>query len=100
MGQRVQRLIKFNKDNVLFETGQATVRGDEAIRAGRYLRMRIGAEKSGYTAEHYCVGVVQEYLPFRSWVSHVELIRGTGYIERSKMAGSPYLAERGAGAYE
>ena len=97
--QRVQRLIKFNRDNVLFEDGQATLRGDEAIRAGRYLRFRIGTQKAGYTAEYYCIGVIQELLPLRSWVSRVELIRGTGYIERSKMNGSPYLAERGAGAY-
>ncbi len=99
VNNRVQRLIKFNRDNVLFEDGSATLRGDDKVKPGRYLRMHIGEGQSGYVAEYYCLGVVQEYLPYRSWVSHVDLIRGTGFIERSKMFGSPYLAERGKGAY-
>ncbi len=98
--QRLKRLMAQNRDNVLYEEGSATVRGDDALKPGRYLRFRMGSRESGYDAEYYCTGVTHEYLPYRSWVTRVELIRGNGYLARSEMAGSPYLAERGRGAYE
>ncbi len=88
-------LLAFNQDNAVFEDVTLTLRGDERVRPGRYLRIRRG----GFEFECYAHAVTHEFLPFQSYLTHVQAIRGTGLVTRSKMQASPYGAEGRRGAY-
>lgn len=85
-------MVQQNKDNVLLESGMIRVRGNEAIKAGVYVRLRRGQFKATY----YVVEVAHDYIPFQGFFSTLTVERGTGFIERSKRGGgadSAYLAE-------
>lgn len=86
-------LAKMNQDNVLYESGSMRVRGNEAIRAGMYVRLHRGT----FVATYYVVKVDHDYMPFQGVFSSLTLERGTGFIERVTRGGgadSPYLAEQ------
>ncbi|MDR2875417.1 MAG: hypothetical protein LBV44_05755 [Methylobacillus sp.] len=92
IGSRRKFMVEQNKDNVLFEQGMMRVRGDDKLKAGRYIRLHRGS----FTAEYYLVAVEHEYLPFGGFFSTLHVERGTGFIERIKRGGgadSPYMAE-------
>lgn len=90
INQRRKTLIEQNKDNVVFEDGSMRLKGDEAIRAGVYLRLTHGNMES----DNYVVSVDHEYLPFNSYTTSVNLERGTGFIDRVQQEGdSPYYSE-------
>ncbi len=89
MADRRRIVSESNKDNVLFERGSMRLRGNENIKAGYYLRLTRGKMQSVY----YIVSVSHEYRPFVGFYTNVELERGTGFAERIRRAGSPYLAE-------
>lgn len=96
MESRRLQLIDQNKDNVIFETGSMRVRGDERIRAGRYVRLREGERTSRY----YAVSVQHEFIPFGGYFTTLEFERGTSFIERAKLGGgpaSPYWSELAGG---
>jgi hypothetical protein len=81
-----------NQDNILYESGSMRVRGNEAVRAGMYVRLHRGT----FVATYYVVAVAHDYLPFQGVFSTLTVERGTGFIERVKRGGgsdSPYLAE-------
>jgi hypothetical protein len=92
---RRQSLMAFNRDNVAFEDVSMTLRGDEGIRPGNYIRVNRG----GFMFEFYAQAVSHEFRPFQTFTTSVQGIRGTGLIERSKMPASPYATEGRAGAY-
>jgi hypothetical protein len=90
-------LMANNRDNVVFESGDMRLRGNEAIKAGSIVRLVRGG---GFTAEYYAHTVQHEFVPFRSYVTTVSFDRGTGFIERTQHgngADSPYLAEMSPG---
>ena len=89
VNERRRVLVEQNKDNVLFERGTMRVRGNEAIKAGTYVRLRRGSTSAVY----YVVEVDHEIVPFSGWFSTVQFERGTGFIRRVQAGGSPYLAE-------
>jgi hypothetical protein len=91
--QRRNLLRDMNKDNVVFEEGSMMLKGQETIRAGKYLRMT-----DGVGAEYYAHTVDQDMGPFRAWRTTVEVERGTGFLRRAEMERSPY--ERFSGVYE
>lgn len=99
LATRRQVLIEQNRDNVLFETGSLTLRGNERIRAGSYLSLTRG----GMTSEYYVTQVDHTFVPFQSFTSTVLVERGTGFIvraQRGRGRESPYLAElSGGGVY-
>lgn len=91
-GIRREQLKALHIDNAVLEQGSATLRGNENIRPGVYIRMKRGALQSRYYVTH----VTHQYMPFRSFKTTVELARGEGYADRRNLAGSPYFNERGA----
>lgn len=99
MRSRRLQLIDLNKDNVIFETGSMRLRGNEQIRAGRYVRLREGRERDR-SSLYYAVSVQHEFVPFSGYFTTVEFERGTGFIERAKLSGgpaSPYWSELAGG---
>jgi hypothetical protein len=100
--RRRQVIVEQNKDNVVFEVGTMRLRGNEAIKPGRIVRLRRGRE-NGIVSEQYAHEVTHEFIPFQQFVTTVSFDRGTGLIERLKReSGSqaPYLAEASrAGVY-
>jgi len=92
MNQRRLQLIEQNKDNVVFENGSFQIKGNEAVRAGTYLRLSHGNMQSLY----YAAAVHHDYKPFNHYVTHVEVERGTGFIDRVQQESdlaSPYWGE-------
>jgi hypothetical protein len=92
--QRMADLKAMNRDNGVFESGTAVVRGDDAWVIGRYLSVSRGALLS----EIYLTSVAHTIMPFVTWTSNLALERGTAFLERSKFPGSAYLAEGRHGA--
>ena len=82
-------LVESNRDNVLMERGTIRMRGNEELKAGRYLRLRRG----DFEATYYITGVDHEFIPFTAFVSTVSVDRGTGFVRRITRGSSPYLAE-------
>jgi hypothetical protein len=93
--QRMADLKAMNRDNGVFESGTAVVRGDESWKIGRYLDVTRGALKS----EAYLTGVSHTIIPMSTWTSNLSIERGTGFLERARVSGSPYLAEGRPGPY-
>lgn len=92
LNDRRKILVEQNKDNVVLERGTIRMRGNEAIRAGRYIRLNRG----GFSAEYYVTRVTHDYVAFQGFFTTLSLERGMGFVERSKRDGgpdSPYLAE-------
>jgi len=93
LDERRQVLIAQNRDNVLFESGNIQMRGNEAITPGNIVRLR----RREFTADYYAIAVEHNYAPFRSFTTTVQYERGRGFIERVAEVRSPYLAEINAG---
>lgn len=92
LNYRRRLLVETNRDNVVLESGSATIRGNEAIRPGRYLRVMQGK----MAAEFYVSNVAHALAPMQSFTTTVALERGTGFVERAARGGgaeSPYFAE-------
>lgn len=86
---RATQLKDMNRDNAALEEGSMTLRANEALRPGRYLRLTRG----DMVADYYMTGVSHSFQPLRSWTASVTLVRGTGFLERVKMKGNPAYAE-------
>ena len=92
---RRKGLVEMNCDNVLLEDGSMVVKGNEAIRAGTYVRLT----RNKFKAEYYAVSVNHKFAPYRHYLTTVEFIRGTGFIERLRIQGSPCWQEGKQGVY-
>lgn len=92
---RMRQLKLMNRDNGVFEEGIATLKGSETLVVGKYLRLSRG----DLLSESYIERVAHTYTPLQTWTTDVGLIRGTGFIARGKLHGSPYFAEGRAGPY-
>jgi hypothetical protein len=90
--KRRKLLADMNQDNVVFERGSLRLRGNEAIKAGMYLRFLSGINQS-YVGQAYAHTVSHDFLPFNGFFTTVHIDRGTGFIDRAQTPGSPYLAE-------
>lgn len=86
---RRRTLVSANRDNVLMERGSIRLRGNEKLKAGKYIRLRRGS----FSALYYITQVEHEFVPFGGYFTNVSVDRGTGFVERIKAGGSPYLAE-------
>jgi hypothetical protein len=85
-------MIELNRDNVVFEQGEMSLKGNENIRAGTYVQIKNGDAGSCYYAE----AVTHEYAPFGNYFTQVSSFsRGTGFIDRTtRTAGvAPYWTE-------
>ncbi len=92
---RRKALVEMNCDNVVLEDGTLVLKGNERIRAGKYLRIKRG----DITAEYYAQSVTHRFAPYRQYTTTVQFIRGTGFIERIRLTDSPYLHEGKQGVY-
>ena len=94
------KLQAANKDNVVFESGQITMAGNEAVKVGRNLLV----DRNGQAATYYVQGVTHTFQPYRAFTTQVNFIRGTGFVVRSSNdeigTRHPYLSEIGRGPYE
>lgn len=90
LAERRRVLALQNRDNVVFESGQMLVRGNERIRRGTYLRLKY---ESGHSALHYVTAVSHQFVPFGAFTTFVQFERGTAFAERATMATAPYLSE-------
>jgi hypothetical protein len=87
-----QLLIDQNKDNVVFEAGSMSIKGNGAIKAGSYVNLARGAN-AGLVAEYYCHRVTHDFAPFRRYTTQVSFDRGTGFIQRVQRKDGAYLPE-------
>jgi hypothetical protein len=86
-------LIALNKDNVIFESGDMRLMGNEKIRAGVYVQINYGPQLQSL---HYAHTVTHIFEPFGSYLCEVEYDRGTNFIDRwtaDKAGASPYYVE-------
>lgn len=93
--QRAAELKAMNRDNSVLESGQATLRGSEDLKIGRYLRV----VRSDYIWTAYMARVAHNIVPLKGWTTDVLLDRGTGFVERTRRHDSAYLVESGRGPY-
>lgn len=100
LDSRRRTLVQHNRDNVVFEDGSMTLKGNENLMPGSYLKMTRGTMVS----EYYVPQVDHVYMPFRTFTTTAHVERGTGFIARAQRGRgkqSPYLAEtNGSGVYE
>jgi len=90
---RRNTLIAMNQDNVVFESGDMHLMGNEKIRAGCYVQINYS---SALQSLHYAHTVTHVFEPFGNYLCEVEYDRGTNFIDRfnaSKSGMSPYFAE-------
>jgi hypothetical protein len=98
--KRRRLMMEMNRDNVVFESGSATVKGGQVrdgstdlIRAGDYALFAKGR----MMFEAYVVQVNHDFRPFQGYTMSLALERCTGFVERAQMGGgseSPWLAEQ------
>ena len=93
--QRVAQLKAINRDNVVYEEGSLSMRGNEAIRPGNFIRL----ERGGLNSRYYVTHVTQQFNVYQSFKTTLQLSRGEGYIDRLNAHSSPYVGEKGKGAY-
>lgn len=92
IASRRQILVEQNRDNVLLERGTMTIKGNETIRAGNYVKLKRGT----FSALYYVVQVEHQFSPFNRFISVLQVERGMGFVERMRKNGgpeSPYYAE-------
>lgn len=94
--QRIRWLQEANRDNGILESGRLTVKGDEALRIGKYLRIQRGQ----FEWEAYITGVTHTFAPFEEYTTHIEFTRGTGFWTRLLSSWPAYLREGRNGLYE
>ena len=90
MDSRRATLADLNKDNILFESGTIRIRGNESIRAGMYVTISRG---NGVKSSYYVVAVSHEFVPFEGFYSTLNVERGTGFVERGRLAEAVYRRE-------
>ncbi len=95
LDERRRIIIESNRDNVVFESGSMTLKGNERVKAGMYVEVTRG----DFVQKVYATRVDQNFMPFRGFTTTVSFERGTGFIERAKSLNgrnSPYLNELNA----
>lgn len=97
MDRRRDIMREMNKDNVVYEQGTAVVKGGvtrqdstDLLKAGDYALFLEGNVPS----DAYVHRVDHEFLPFASYTTTLHFDRGTGFVMRASMDGSPWLAEQ------
>lgn len=93
--RRTAELKAMNRDNGVLESGEATVRGSEELKVGRY--MRVLHEDFAWDA--YMARIAHNIAPFRGWTTDVRLDRGTAFLERTRRQDSAHFVEGGRGPY-
>lgn len=104
LDNRRQIMMDLNRDNSVFETGTARIKGGpmrpagkngeaESLKAGDYVRFTQG----NLTFEAYVTQVTDTFVPFQSYVTELTFERSTGFVARAQLNGgvnSPWLMEQ------
>lgn len=103
---RRQICVDSNKNNVVFESGEITMKGGpmstdhiagpggktRAAKPGDYFKIQEG------NLHWYCyaINMTDTFTPYHSYTTSITFVRGTGFAERVSKAGgnSPYLSEK------
>lgn len=96
--ERRRIMAEMNKDNVVYESGAAVVKGGierhgkpgDLLKAGDYALFIEG----NITHQAYVHQVDHEFLPFAGYTETVQFDRGEGFAMRASMEGSPWLSEQ------
>ena len=97
--QRRAQLMAMNRDNIVFESGSITLRGQATLRPGMFLSVQHGLSGAGlkpFVWECYVVAVQHRVVPFQGYVTVATFERGTMFAERIRRGAgleSAYLAE-------
>ncbi len=90
-------MMEMNRDNVVLERGTIKMKGGpmrpdgkEPMKAGDYAKVRLGTIQF----DVYIVQVSDEFIPYQGYTTEIAFERGTGFVERIKNGGSPWLAEQ------
>lgn len=94
--RRRRHMVEMNRDNVLFESGNATIKGgimrpdgSELMKAGDYARFKQGR----FEWDAYVVQIEHSFQPFQSYTQSVMFERGEGFAKRMAEGKSPWLLE-------
>lgn len=87
---RRKLLADMNQDNSILESGNLVLRGNEAIKAGMYLKIYRG---NAYIGEVYAHTVSHDFKPFGEYLTRVSFDRGTEFYERTRSNTSFYYDE-------
>lgn len=94
--KRREWLARANRDNVMFDQGSLTLRGNEHAKIGGYLN----ADRGKFWATHYVVQVTHSYIGNREFTTNIGFIRATNWWNRQiEKEPSPYLQEGRKGLY-
>jgi hypothetical protein len=88
-------LSEINKDNVVFEHGVISVRGNERLKAGMYVTLLRGVGQ--VASEYYITRVEHDFRPMQGYFTTLHVERGTSFIERAARPNPINLAEIDAG---
>lgn len=86
---RRRQLALMNADNVVLEDGSMIIKGNENVKCGMYISITRGKMINQY----YVVGVTHSFVPFQSFTTTVDFIRGTGFVGRNRLETAPHLLE-------
>lgn len=89
-------LAKMNRDNVVFESGNLRLRGNEGIKAGCYLDVVRGTKRDSI-ASYYVTSVMHEFSPFKGFFTNVTVERGTGWINRGQAKQGQFYSDVDSG---
>lgn len=93
--KRREQLVEMNKDNVVFESGTARIKGGpvrsdgEAMKAGDYARFKTGSLQF----HAYVVSITDEFIPYQGYTTTLTYERGMGFAARMSTSGAPWLLE-------
>ncbi len=87
---RRQLLIDLNRDNVVFERGSLKLRGNENVRRGMYLLLTRGST----VVRVYVTSVSHQFGQAGGFITQVQYVRGTGWLERASSPGLPWYSWR------
>lgn len=94
--RRRRHMVEMNRDNVLFESGSAVIKGGimrpdgmELMKAGDYARIQQGRLEW----DAYLVQVEHNFQPFQGYTQTLAFERGEGFAKRMTTGQSPWLME-------
>lgn len=88
-------LIAANRDNVMWDSGDLTVRGNEKLRIGVHYILTRGQ----FRARHYVTEIGHHFAPYSGFTSSVKFIRSDNFYQRTKGKLSSFLLEGRKGVY-
>jgi hypothetical protein len=88
--RRREFLARANRENVAWESGILTIRGNPDIRAGRYMVI----DRGGFRQTVYIHTATHVFHPYGTYTTICQFDRGTGWIERQRQPWNPALTER------